>query len=46
MLLEPSGKVRDDIWNEGTKHGHAKYYYQSGDERKLNRFTYTLTLVT
>ena len=26
--------MEKDIWNEGTKHKHVKYYYQDGEECK------------
>lgn len=32
-LADPEGKVVDDIWNEGTKHPHVKYYYSGPQER-------------
>lgn len=32
FFLDPNGKVQKDIWNEGTKHKHVKYYYQDGEE--------------
>lgn len=33
---DPNGKVQKDVWNEGTKHKHVKYYYQDGEECKYN----------
>lgn len=32
LFLNPEGKVIDEIWNEGTKHPHVKYYYSSPQE--------------
>ena len=31
-LVDPEGKVVEDIWNEGTKHPHVKYYYSGPQE--------------
>ena len=30
--IDPEGKVIDEIWNEGTKHPHVKYYYSGPQE--------------
>lgn len=32
FFLDSNGKVQRDLWNEGTKHTHVKYYYQDGEE--------------
>ncbi|XP_015754777.1 PREDICTED: protein disulfide-isomerase A5-like [Acropora digitifera] len=32
FFLDSNGNVEKDIWNEGTKHKHVKYYYQDGEE--------------
>ncbi|XP_073239584.1 uncharacterized protein [Porites lutea] len=32
LFLNPEGKVIDEIWNEGTKHPHVKYYYSGPQE--------------
>lgn len=32
LFMNPEGKVIDEIWNEGTKHPHVKYYYSTPQE--------------
>ncbi|KAJ7378801.1 Thioredoxin domain-containing protein 12 [Desmophyllum pertusum] len=32
FFLDSNGNVQKDLWNEGTKHKHVKYYYQNGEE--------------
>ena len=34
-ITDSNGNVQKDLWNEGTKHKHVKYYYQNGEECKL-----------
>ena len=34
FLADSNGNVEKELWNEGTKHKHVKYYYQDGDECK------------
>lgn len=34
LITDSNGKVQKDLWNEGTKHKHVKYYYQDGEECK------------
>ena len=36
LTTDSNGKVQKDLWNEGTKHTHVKYYYQDGEECELN----------
>lgn len=35
--IDPEGKVIDEIWNEGTKHPHVKYYYSGPQECMLTK---------
>lgn len=35
LTTDSNGKVQKDLWNEGTKHKHVKYYYQDGEECEL-----------
>ncbi|CAH3198266.1 unnamed protein product [Porites evermanni] len=37
LFLNPEGKVIDEIWNEGTKHPHVKYYYSGPQECMLTK---------
>ncbi|XP_046849923.1 uncharacterized protein LOC124443513 [Xenia sp. Carnegie-2017] len=32
LFVEPSGRVMDEVWNEGTAYPHVKYYYGEADE--------------
>ncbi|XP_046850918.1 uncharacterized protein LOC124444366 [Xenia sp. Carnegie-2017] len=32
LFAEPSGRVMDEVWNEGTAYPHVKYYYGEADE--------------
>lgn len=45
--IDPEGKVIDEIWNEGTKHPHVKYYYSGPQEcmlTKLKWFSFSYCL--
>ena len=34
FIADSNGNVEKELWNEGTKHKHVKYYYQDGVECK------------
>lgn len=34
FVADSDGNVEKNLWNEGTKHKHVKYYYQNGEECK------------
>lgn len=38
-VADSNGNVEKDLWNEGTKHKHVKYYYQNGEECKQHLLT-------
>lgn len=42
FIADSNGNVEKELWNEGTKHKHVKYYYQDGDECKWHFQSSTL----
>ena len=40
LSKEPSGRVMNEVWNEGTTFPHVKYYYGEADESMFKDFVF------
>lgn len=46
LSKEPSGRVMNEVWNEGTAFPHVKYYYGEADESMFKDFVFVHLIIT